>query len=335
MKTKLIFVATLFALPTWANFTIYSDRAPGRLATAVTAFEAKTGQKVTFVEGSYKDLLKKLEAEGAATPADLIITKDLVYLNELTDKKMLQPMVKTAAINTVASSMQDPALNWVAITYRVRSMAYRAGLQASQLPKSYKDLADPKWRGKLCLRSSSHDYNLALAAHLIDVHGATVAKTIFTGWVANLSHMKGKPDQPAIYAGDTAVLEAIGNGNCEFGIANHYYLAQLVFKDKSFPVQMAFLDQDEKGVHTNGTGVGIVAASKQQALAQQFIDILLTDAVQLKVAADIFDYPAATHLTPDTLIKDWGKFKSANSNWSDLGKLFDDARKVMDEAGYR
>lgn len=327
MKRNLFAVlAVVFALPAWADLTVYTDRATDRFANAAKTFEAQTGQKIVFVEAAYKDLLGKLEVEGKQTPADLIITKDLIYLNELTNKKLLQPMTKSSAVNTVAESMRDSNLNWVALSYRARTVAFDPSRVSPTELTTYEDLASPKWKGRLCLRTSKAAYNEALTSHLIDVHGAEKTKAIMAGWVANLA--------VSVMAGDTQILEAIANGICDVGIVNHYYLALTINKDPNFPVRVAFLDQQGQGVHTNGTGVAIVGASLKQDLAQKFVDILLSDSVQLEVSAAHFDYPAATHLTPTTLIKDWGKFKPATGKWSDLNKWLVEARKIMDEAGY-
>lgn len=326
---KILFAAftVLFAFPVWAELTVYTDRSKDRYANAAKAFEAQTGEKIVFVEGATKDLLSKLETEGKQTPADLIIAKDLIFLNELSIKKLLQPMVKSAAVNTVDESMRDSNLNWVALTYRARSVAFDPSRDSASDFSTYEDLAGPNWKGRLCLRSSKGNYNEALTSYLIETHGIVKTESIIAGWLENLA--------APVFASDNAVLEAIANGVCDVGIVNTYYLGQTLNKNPSFPVSMAFLEQQGNGVHTNGSGVAIVGASLKQNLAQQFVDILLTDAIQLEVSAAQFEYPAASHLLPNTLLKDWGKFKVSPTKWSDLSKWYSDARRIMDEAGYQ
>ncbi len=323
MKKGILLVSLFFANAVWADLTVFTDRPQNRFTNVVEAFTQKTGQKVTFVEGSYKDLLKSLEEKSTA---DLIITKDLVYLNELTEKGLLQPMTSTPSVQKVHSSMRDPNNNWVAISFRVRSAAYDPSRVSANELTTYEDLASAKWLGRLCLRTSKAAYNEALVSELISRYGEERARAIVEGWVANLA----APPFP----NDTAALEAVANGTCDVAIVNHYYLAQLVAKNPNFPVKMAFLDQSGSGVHANGTGVAIVNDSQQATLAQEFIDLLLEDDAQLEISAAHFDYPAVENLLPNTLIKDWGTFILSSENWSRLGPHVESARKMMKDAGY-
>ncbi len=323
MKAFTIVASLLISLNAWADLTVLTDRPQARMAKAAQEFTAKTGVNVVFVEAGYSDLLKKLEEK---SPADVIITKDLVYLTELDQKKLLAPMAQSAAVQKVQDFMRGNGKNWVALSYRVRTVAYDPSrVEAAELT-TYEDLASPKWRGRLCMRSSSGSYNEGLVAYLIQTHGINKAEAIVRGWVANLA--------APVFRNDTSMLEAIANGSCDVGISNHYYLAQLHAKNPNYPVQIAFLNQTQGGVHSNGAGMGIVAETSQTALAQQFIETLLADQYQLEISAAHFDYPAAKNLAPTSLIKNWGTPKLDNSSWSDIGKHIAEARRIMKEAGY-
>ncbi len=321
---KLVSLAlALLCSSAWADLTVLTDRPQDRFANAAKAFTAATGVNVVFIEAGYADLLKKLEEKA---PADVIVTKDLVYLAELDQKKLLQPLAQSAPVQRVHDFMRASQKNWVALSHRVRTAAYDPSrLNASELT-TYEDLASPKWRGSLCLRSSKGSYNEGLVAYLIQTHGTKKAEAIVQGWVANLA--------APVFANDTSLLEAIANGTCDVGIVNHYYLAQLHAKNPNFPVQIAFLNQALGGVHSNGAGMGIVADSKQTQLAQKFMEILLADGAQLEISASHFDYPAVQGLAPTSLIKNWGTPKLDPTSWSDIGANVGEARRIMKEAGY-
>lgn len=323
MKLIMLLATCFVALNAHADLTVLTDRPQDRFHSAALEFKAKTGQNVVFVEAGYKDLLKKLEEKA---PADVIITKDLVYLAELDQKQLLAPLTQSATVQKVQDFMRGIGKNWVALSYRVRTAAYDPSrVEASELT-TYEDLASPKWQGRLCLRTGKSTYNEALVAFLVQTHGTAKAEAIVRGWVGNLA---AEP-----FPNDTAMLEAIANGTCDVGITNHYYLAGLHAKNPNYPVKIAFLNQAQGGAHSNGAGMGIVADSAQTALAQQFLEILLADQNQLDISAAHFDYPAAKDLAPTSLIKNWGTPKVSNTSWSDIGKNIGEARRIIQEAGY-
>lgn len=320
-------IVALFTLNAKADLTVYTDRPSSRMANAATAYQAKTGQKVIFVEAVYADILKKIQAEGAGTPADLIITKDIVHLAELKNKSLLRPLKHTAATDRVHAHMKDEQNHWIGLSFRARSLVYDASRISPEDVPSYADLAKPEWQGRLCLRTSKGGYNEALTGYLIHTHGETMAREIVAGWVANLAR--------PVFPNDISMMEEIARGNCDVGIANHYYLAQLLAAKPNFPVRMAFLEQEDGGVHTNGMGVGLVVHSEQGELAQEFVDILLSDSIQLELSAAHFDYPVVKGLAPNTHIKDWGSFKMDPAPWGRIGDLAPKARHLMDELGYK
>lgn len=334
MRTMLLVATLVLSQLAFADLTVYTDRPQARFANAVKLFEKQTGQKVTFVEAGYKDLLKKIESDTQS--ADLIITKDLVNLNDLVKRNHLQAMRSTKAVNSVHSFMREDNLKWVALTYRVRSVVYdSAQINASEF-STYEDLASAKWRGQVCLRTSSADYTKALVAHMIGVYGEDSTRQIVTGWLANRQARNPTDQNPeSIYSSDTTILNEIENGNCSIGIVNHYYLAGFLNSKPLSTIKMAFLDQAGQGVHSNGTGVGVIAGSRQQTLAQAFIDILLSKDIQLEVSAVHFDYPAVASLKPSTFIKDWGTFKLSPLKWSEVGELVATGEKMMKEVGYK
>lgn len=326
MNTLLLILITLASQSAQAGLTVYTDRPTARLQPAADRFESLTGQKVKFIEASYNDLSKRLDSEGQNSPADLLITKDLVFLGDAVKNNFLQPMRLTPSVQKVALALRDSASNWVALTFRARTMAYDPSRVNAAEIESYDDLADAKWAGRLCLRSSKSSYNQALTSYLVATRGESATLATLKGWIENLA--------APVFANDTALLEAIAVGTCDVGVVNHYYLAQLHAKNPNFPVKIKFLDQKKGGTHLNGAGIGIVRASKQQELAQKFIDLVLSDEFQLQISAGHFDYPAVSNLLPSSLIKEWGAFRGDSTPWSELSNHIPAANSLMKEAGY-
>lgn len=309
-----------------AKLTVLTDRPQTRFATAVAEFEKVTGEKVELIEAAYPDLLKLIEDPSSSVKPDLIVTKDLVYLAELKTKKLLQPLTLTNLMARVPAEMRDSQNHWVALSYRARTIAYDPSrVDASELT-TYENLASEQFRGRLCLRTSKSAYNIALTGFLLAKHGEDETRSILQGWLDNLA--------APVFSSDTRVLEEIAKGTCDVGIVNHYYLAQLIEQRPNFPVRIAFLNQKEGGVHTNGSGVGLVASSTQNALAQKFVDSLLGDEFQLAYSSAHFDYPVVQGLTASTLIKNWGSFTTGKTSWGEIGELAPKAQELMTEIGY-
>lgn len=314
-----------------AELTIYTDRPTIRVQSVADDFTAMTGEKVVIIELAYPKILERLKLEGAASPVDVLFVKDIVYLADLANGGFFQSMVSPSLVTDVPQYMRDPKNLWTAVTTRGRTIVYDSTrVKATEL-SSYEDLAEAKWAGRLCLRTSNSAYNEALVGGLIETRGAAKAKQIVEGWVANLAV------DPL--AGDTAVLEAIANGVCDVGITNTYYLGQMLAKNPAFPVRAHFVDQAVSGlgggVLGNGTGAGVASTSKQSVLATKFIELLLTDKFQLEMTNAQFDYPAKLGLMPATLVKDWGAIRFNEANWTAVGSRAMEAKALMQAVGYK
>lgn len=323
-SSLLILVLSLFSVAQ-ADLLVLSDRPQARFQEAIDEIESRSGEKVEYVELAAEKIVERLEND-PNEKVDLIIVKDLVNLAQLKAGGHLQSFSDRQNFARVSPSMQDPDFQWLAISFRVRSVVYDPSRVSAEELTTYEDLASEKWQGRLCLRSSAAAYNQALAGHLVESYGAETAKGIFAGWVNNLA--------VPVMRNDTAVLGAITEGTCDVGISNHYYLAGEIAKNPNFPVKMAFLDQDRGGVHTNGTGIGLSSRSPNTALAEQFASLLFTDANQLKISSAHFDFPAVLSLQPSTFINDWGTFQKSINNWDKVGTRINEAKALMLEAGY-
>lgn len=324
----LVFSLAFYTYSASADLTLYTDRQAGRLAKAVEEFKAKTGQNVNIVEASYEDLAVRLNNEGAKTPADLILVKDLVYFGDLKSKGLLQPISSTPAILSTYSFMRDPELYWVPITFRARTAVYSTrDLKDATKLTSYEGLADPIWRDKLCLRSGKHPYNKALVAFFIENLGEQRTESLLNGWLDNM--------QTHEFPDDQSILKAMKEGQCEIAIVNHYYFAGELAKDPQFPGAIRFLDQTGGGVHTNGAAVGLLKSSTKNREAQIFIDILLSESFQKEFSAAHLDYPAVEALQPTTFIKSWGTFKKSTTPWAKIAEKVPAATALIKKVDYR
>lgn len=328
---KLLVAALLLTVSAVAaqaeTLTIYTDRPTARLQPIVDQFKAEKGIDVVVVEKAYADVLAQLQTEGAATPADLIFTKDLVFLSDLTNKGLLQPLTNAAVKARVAPAMKDLNDHWVAVTYRARTLVYDSTRVNPSEIANYEDLADAKWAGRVCMRTSKGTYNVALIASLVHHKGEAQAKNIMSGILENLA--------VDVYPNDTAMMTAMANGICDIGIANTYYLAGMVQQNPNFPIKPLFANQDTTGAHVNGSGIGVVKYSQKAALAQEFIALMLQEPAQLHLSSSHLEYPAAVGVTPNTLIKDWGTFKADATNWSVIGEQVPAAVRIIKELDYK
>lgn len=328
---KLLVAALLLTVSAVAaqaeTLTIYTDRPTDRLQPLAEQFKASKGVDVVIIEKAYADILAQVTAEGATTPADLIFTKDLVFLSDLTNKGLLQPLTNASVKARVAPAMKDPNDNWVAVTYRARTLVYDPTRVNPSEVANYEDLADAKWAGRVCLRTSKGTYNVALIASLVHHKGEAQAKNIMSGILDNLA--------TDVFPNDIAMMTAMANGVCDIGIANTYYLAGMVQQNPNFPIKPLFANQGTTGVHVNGSGIGVVKYSKKAALAQEFISLMLQEPAQLHLSSSHLEYPAALDVAPNTLIKDWGTFKADATSWSAIGEQVPAAQRIIKELDYK
>lgn len=328
MKLLIAAIVALSAVTASAEtLTIYTDRPTARVQPIADQFKAQTGVDVVIVEKAYADVLKQLQTEGETTPADLVFTKDLVFLSDLTQKGLLQPLTSASIKSRVAPAMKDINDNWVGITYRARTIVYAPDRVNPSEVSDYADLADAKWAGRVCMRTSKGTYNVALIAGLVHHNGAEAAKNIMAGILDNLA--------VDVYPNDTAMMTAMANGICDIGIANTYYLAGMLAQNPNFPIKPLFANQNTTGAHVNGSGIGIVKYSQKAALAEQFISLMLNEENQLWLSGSHMEYPAALGVTPNTLIKDWGTFKIDPTSWTVIGESVPAAVNIIKELDYK
>lgn len=329
---KLVITALAMAItaPAFANeIVVYSARADELLKPIAEAYQKKTGTQVTVVSDKAGPLMERLKAEGKNTQADVLITVDGGNLWQATKAGVLRPINSSVLKSNIPSHLRDPKNHWFGLSVRARTIFYNPNKVNPSELSTYADLADPKWKGRLCLRTSNNVYNQSLVATMIANHGQAATDRVVKGWVANLA--------TAPFANDTALLEAINAGRCDVGIANTYYYGRLLNSKPQVAnnVKVFFANQAGKGTHVNVSGAGVVKHSDNPAEAQKFIEWLSSNEAQRLYADRNFEYPANIRVAPTPAVARWGKFKQDFINVSVAGQNQQKAIMLMKRAGYK
>ena len=327
-KAIALATAAIIATPvSAAELVVYSSRADNLLKPIAEAYQKKTGTTVKLVNDKAGPLMAKLKAEGSNTPADVFITVDGGNLWQATQMGLLRPIDSATLKANIPSHLRDPKNQWYGLSVRARTIFYNTQKVKPAELSTYAALANPKWKGRLCLRTSDNVYNQSLVGTMLANQGAQKTAQTVKGWVSNLA---AEP-----FANDTAMLEAIGAGRCDVGIANTYYYGRLMDKQPNLPIGIFFADQQGKGTHVNVSGAGVVKHSKKAAEAQKFIEWLSSSDAQNLFADLNHEYPANPKVSPDPKVAKWGKFKQDVINVSVAGSNQKKAVMLMKQAGYK
>ena len=305
---------------------VYSARAHYGQEPAMDAFTKKTGIQVKSFGGEAGPLFERLKAEGDKTPADVLISVDAGNLWNAARAGLLAKVDSPEIQANVPSHLRDPESRWTALTVRARTIMYGTKKVKPEELSTYEALGDPKWKGRLCLRSSGHIYNQSLLATMIKRQGEAKTEAIVRGWVAN---------QPTLISGDTKILEAIAAGQCDVGLANTYYLGRILAKDPNFPVAAFWANQQTTGTHVNISGAGVTAHAKNRNEAVKLIEFLTSPEAQQMFADSNFEYPANPQAGVNPVIRAWGTFKQDDTNVAAAGEFQAAAVRLADRVGYK
>lgn len=308
---------------------VYSSRNEQLIRPLLDEFTADTGVKVELVSDKGGPLMERLKAEGANTPADMLLTVDAGNLWKATQDGLLEPYGSTTVDANVPARYRDPQGNWAGMSLRARTIFYNPNkVNLSEL-SSYEDLADPKWKNRLCLRTSGAVYNQSLVAGMIEHLGEAKTEEVVKGWVANLA------TEP--FSNDTKMLEAIGAGQCDIGIANSYYYGRKLDEEPTFGenVNIFWANQDTTGTHMNISGAGVVKGANNKAGAVQLMEWLSSDKAQEKYAASDKEFPVKDGVKKSELLASWGDFKADTIDVSVYGSRQAEAVQLMDRAGFK
>ncbi len=309
------------------QLTVYSSRKTHLVEPLFKSYFEKTGVVINHINGKAGVLIQKLKQEGEKTKADILLTVDAGNLANAAKTGILSPIQSKRLLKRVGQQNRGTNNLWVGLSLRARTIFYNKTLVKKQDLKSYADLAAPKWKGKLCLRTSRKVYNQSLVAAMIQRQGEKQTKKIVEGWVSNLA----KP----VFTNDTNLLEAIDKGLCQVGIANTYYMARLTNAGEGKNVAVFFPEKKNGGVHVNVSGAGIVKASKKQSEATKFLEWLVTDEAQAIFAGLNNEYPVVETVEVTDVLKEWGKFDREETPLPSIGPLQKKAVLLMDSAKYR
>ncbi|SFZ78695.1 Fe(3+) ABC transporter substrate-binding protein [Chitinimonas taiwanensis] len=330
MKFRPLLIAAAFAaaVPVMAEeVTVYSARIEALIKPLFDAYTKETGVQVKFVTDKEGPLMERLKAEGANTPADILLTVDAGNLWQADQLGLLKPVKSAVLEANVPAHLRDPKGEWFGLSVRARTMFYNTTTVKPGQLSSYEDLADPKWKGKLCLRTSKKVYNQSLVGTMIARLGEAKTEQIVRGWVANLA------TDP--FADDTMMLKAIAAGQCDVGIANTYYFGRLMEKEPKLPLAVFWPNQKSNGVHVNISGAGVTRHAKNEKGAVKLLEWLSSEKAQNLYADVNMEYPVNPKVKPDAKVAAWGDFKHDYINVAKAGELQAAAVKLMDRAGYR
>lgn len=331
MIKKVISASLTFAIAIPAiadDLVVYTSRSDELLKPIVAEYEKRTGEKIKLVfDKNAGSLMQKLKAEGNNSPADVLITVDGGNLWQATQMGLLRPIHSPVLEANIPSHLRDPKDQWFGLSVRARTIFFNPKTVHPSELSSYAQLADAKWKGRLCLRTSNNVYNQSLVATMIENNGQKKAEQIVQGWVNNLA------TEP--FANDTALLEAIDAGRCDVGIANTYYYGRLLDKKPGLSVKPFFADQEGRGTHVNVSGGGVTKYSKHVAQAQKFLEWLSGSEAQNLFADLNHEYPANPKIAPDAKVAKWGTFKQDVINVSVAGSNQAKAVMLMKKVGYK
>ena len=304
---------------------VYSARHYGQ-EPAFEAFTKQTGIAVKVLTGDAGPLFERLKAEGDRSPADVLLTVDAGNLWNAARAGLLSPVTSTTLTSNIPAHLRDPENKWFGLTVRARTIMYNKTKVTPAELSTYEALGDPKWKGRLCLRSSGYIYNQSLVATFIKRHGEPRTEAILKGWVAN---------DPKLIQGDTKILEAIASGQCDIGITNSYYLARLLAKDPSFPVAIFWANQQTHGTHVNVSGAGITAHARNRASATRLLEFLSSVEAQQMFASQSMEFPVNPKAESHPIVRSWGSFRQDDINVASAGEFQAAATRLSDRGGYR
>lgn len=310
-----------------SELVVYSARNEQLIKPIFERYMSETGQRIRFVTDDAGPLIERLNAEGANSQADILMTVDAGELWHAADRGLLAPIQSEVLNANVPESLRDPEGRWFGFSVRARTIVYSTERVQPEELSGYAALADERWKGRLCLRTSKKVYNQSLVAMLIAEHGEARTEEIVRGWVANLA------TEP--FSNDTLLMQAIAAGQCDVGLVNTYYYGRLMREQPNLPLKLFWADQAGQGVHVNISGAGVSAHAPRAAQAKDFLEWLSQPEAQAFFAGQNLEYPANPDIDPDPIVKAWGDFKRNPMNVAQAGELQATAVRLMDRAGYR
>jgi iron(III) transport system substrate-binding protein len=325
---KFIYVTLLIlgAAPVFGSeINIYSYRQPFLIQPLTDAFTEQTGIKVN-VAYLRKGMIERMKAEGKRSPADVVLTVDISRLAAVVEANLTQPVLNKTLEKNIPTIYRDPDNHWFGLTTRARIIYASKDKVPDGEVTTYENLADPKWKGRICTRSGTNAYTVALTSAIIHHHGAEKAEE----WLRSVKNNLARKPQ----GNDRAQVKAIWAGECDIAIGNTYYMGKML-KD---PEQKAWADSvrivfpvfENGGTHVNISGIALAKHSPNKENAVKLMEFLSSPEAQKIYAFANFEYPIAPNAEPAELVKNWGTFTPDDVNLMDLAKLRSTALKLTE-----
>ena len=310
-----------------SELTVYTSRQPQLIEPIVEQFTKETGIKVNLLSGNAQELMERIDIEGEDSPADIFMTVDAGVLWQAAERDILAKIDSEILNENIPAHLRDSKNEWFGLSKRARTIVFSSDQFKDNDFSTYEDLADPKWKGKLCLRTSKKVYNRSLIASMIDVYGFDKSKEVVSGWVSNLA--------TEVFSNDTNALKAVSSGQCGVTIVNTYYLARLLDDPEYNNLSLFWANQSDRGVHVNISGAGVVKTSKNKKNAVLLLEYLSSNKAQDFYASANKEYPVLIGAKIDESIENWGSFSEHTINVSKLGSLQKEAVFLAQEVGYK
>lgn len=296
-------------------------------------FTEETGIKVNIVNASADELIQRLETEGAESPADILITVDAGRLYRAFSKDLLQPVQSDILNKNIPEHFREKDGHWYGFTSRARIIAYNKETINPDEIKSYEDLTNPKWKGKILVRSSENVYNQSLLASIILAVGEEKAEEWAAGIVANMARTPKGSDMDQV--------KAIAAGEGDIAIVNSYYVGLLINSENpeeqkaGNSVGIIFPNQADRGTHVNVSGVGVTKYAPHKQNAIKLMEFLSEKTAQDMLTNMNYEFPNNSEAKKADLLESWGEFKSDNADLNEMGRLNSEAVKIFDKVGWK
>ena len=320
-------------LPTAATadeeVNVYSYRQPDLIKPLLERFTAETGIKANILSIP-RGLLARIKEEGELSPADVLLVVDIGRLSNAVTQGITQPVHDPEIEARVPASLRGPEGHWTALTTRARIVYASRQRVAPDGITTYEDLADPRWKGRICTRSGRHQYNIALLAAMIHHHGSGKAEEWLRGIKANLAR---RPQ-----GNDRAQIKAIWAGECDLSIGNTYYMGKMLENAEQRPwadsVRVTFPTFEAGGTHINVSGVAMAKHAPNPENARRLIRFLVSDAAQQIYAEDNFEYPVNPDVPASARVRAWGSFESDPIAMADIARRRAEALRIVDRVRF-
>lgn len=312
---------------------IYNSRHYGTDQQLWDEFTKQTGIEVNVVDGTHEQLIQRMQSEGANSPADVFITVDAGRLAQAGGLGLLQPIESTLLEERIPAHLRDADGLWYGMAMRARVLVYANGRTDPATLSTYEALAEPQFKGKILVRSSTNVYNLSLVGSILAADGPEATAKWCEGLVANMA----RPPE----GGDTDQLKAVAAGVGDIAISNTYYLARLKAsakpEDQAIGEQLAvfFPNQGDRGTHVNVSGAGVLKSAPNKDNAVKLLEWLTAPEAQRYFADISLEYPANPEVKPHPVLAGWGEFKQDPLNPTLYAKNSAEAAMITDTCGWR